>query len=145
MFAYLGPPAFILALVFTVLFGLVDCKKNENTPYDLNGFCSYDNNIDNNYNTAVVCLVGIILIFFTNLVNIFLLCKYGGDLKEEQPIRRRKKRKRGWGGESSSSDQKGGNRSLKGMGRDRKIRHDEKKPNGIQGQEQKITKVIPIY
>ncbi|KAL4233027.1 hypothetical protein ACF0H5_007713 [Mactra antiquata] len=72
---YLGLPTFLLSMVFTVVFGIADCKTD--ATYDRSGSCSYRNNIDENYRIATICLVLIILLFLTNLVGIFLLCNFG--------------------------------------------------------------------
>ncbi|XP_045199073.2 uncharacterized protein LOC123553424 [Mercenaria mercenaria] len=152
VFVYLGLPAFILGVIFLSLFGLANCKKNENTTYDLNGFCSYDTNIDNNYNTAVVCLVMAIFLFLTNLVHVYLLCKYDGELDDDEiyisggPASGSSAGGSTAPNSSRSSGSKGGNRTLRMMVRDRKIRNDEQKQRRMSVPEHKIIrKFIPRY
>ncbi|XP_060562935.1 uncharacterized protein LOC132722442 [Ruditapes philippinarum] len=152
VFVYLAVPAFILGVIFITLFGISNCKKNENVSYDRNGFCSYETNIDNNYNTAVLCLIMTLMLFLTNIVHMYLLCKYDGDLEDDEVYITRGHTSRASGGGKSSlntgrsSNSKGGNRTLRMMVRDRKIRNDEQKQRRMGVPEHKINKMfMPRY
>ncbi|WAR09123.1 hypothetical protein MAR_019081 [Mya arenaria] len=121
VFVYLGLPCTILGLIFTAAFGLSNCKQDSGAQnYDQTGFCSYEKNIDENYNTAVVILVLILLLFVTFVIDVFMLCKYG-DLQDDTLEQGTLESGVAQGAPGSSGNK---NKILKKMQQDRERRND---------------------
>ena len=78
---FFGILACILGMIFVVAFGIANCnKKTSNRDHTNLGFCSYSVNTGENYTTAVLSLILIILVFISNFFSFYIFSKYSDAL-----------------------------------------------------------------